>query len=107
MATDSTTLRKPSGAKLNRSDKARAIFERGHVHPAPNGGTYHWLVDSESGAGQYRVHRYQVEDRDRFACTCPDYRRHAEAGELDHSCKHIQSVWLFQRACRAGFRAVA
>ena len=106
MATSqSSTLRKPSGASLNRADKARVLFERGHVHPA--GGGYHWRVDSESGAGQYRIHRYSVEGHERFGCTCPDYVRHAEAGELDHACKHIQAVWLHRQACRAGFRAVA
>ena len=81
MATSkSSTLSKPSGARLNRGDKARILFERGHVHPA--GGGYHWRVDSESGNGQYRVHQYQVEGRDRYGCTCPDYTNHAQAGQL-------------------------
>jgi hypothetical protein len=79
----------------------------GHVHPAPNGGGFHWRVDSESGQGQYRVHRYPVDGRDRFGCTCPDYTKHAQAGDLDHMCKHVGAVLLYRQACRAGFRAVA
>ena len=94
--------RKPSGARVNRGDRARWLFERGHVHPAGHG--YHWLVDSESGSGQYRISRYLVEGQERWDCTCPDYTKHPHAGELDHACKHIQSVWLYRAACRAGFR---
>ncbi len=100
MRSHSTTERKPNGAPLSRGDKARRIVEAGGVQRHPRGHGHHWLVDSESGSGQYRVHQYTVEGRDRYGCTCPDYTKHAEGGDLGWACKHIQAVWFAEAQAR-------
>lgn len=100
MDTHSTTSRKPSGARLNRGDKARLLFETGCVHPAGHG-TYR--VDSGSGAGQYRVEQFQGSSGYHWECTCQDYRRHALAGDLGWTCKHLSAVHLYRAAVKAAF----
>ena len=102
VTTQDSTIRSRKPGRINRGDRARFLFERGCVHPV--GDSYNYRVDSESGSGAYRVSRYTVEGQERWDCTCPDYTKHAHAGELDHPCKHIQAVWLHRAACRAGFR---
>ena len=76
MQSHSTTERKPNGAPLSRGDKARRIVEAGGVH------------------------QYQVEGKPRFGCTCPDYTKHAEGGDLGWACKHIQAVWFAEAQAR-------
>ena len=106
MATSkSTTLRKPSGAHLNRGDKARILFERGHVHPTGDG--WHYQVTSESDpAKSYRVTVLRKRaGEEHAACECPDYKRAIdERHAYWHQCKHGGAVMLFRAACRAGFR---
>ncbi len=94
MQTHVTTPCKPGGGRIHRGDKARFLVNNGHVHP--RGDDWNWTVESESGAGQYRVSRYTVEGRERWDCNCPDYVKHAETGDRDHACKHAMAVWFWR-----------
>ena len=95
MATNNLTTR-----KLSRADRARRLFEFGHVHPSGQRNRY--LVDSDTPGKQYRV---EFGRGDTVVCTCLDWQRQYErTKQLDSWCKHAQAVCLYRNAIRQSIR---
>ena len=95
--------RKPNG-HVSRGDKARFLFERGHVHVVVGGRFYD--VESETQPGvRYRVTVMRKGTTEVLACSCQDYKRAVDQyRNYEHQCKHIGATILHRAACRAGFR---
>lgn len=94
---------KPNG-RISRGDRARFLFERGHVHPAGRFG--HYRVTSEGDQDK----SYRVEcGGDVTFCNCLDWSRQYERThrQAEVQCKHAGAVLLYRAACRAGFQRVA
>ena len=86
--------------RLSRAEKARKLFETGHVHPAGDGHRYY--VDAEGGFSQYRV---EFAPNGAVACNCPDWQRQYERiGEPTTLCKHSQATAIYKRAIRESWR---
>lgn len=105
LTTRSASIRnqKPNG-RVSRGDRARFLFERGHVHPTGRLG--HYRVTSEGDpTKQYRV---EVGGAVIF-CNCIDWSRQYERTHDQYQtlCKHAGAVALYRAACRSGFRRSA
>ena len=96
--------RKPNG-RVNRGDRARFLFERGHVHIIRGGYAYEVTSETQPDV-RYRVVIMRRDSTEVHACSCPDYRRAVDQyRNPEHQCKHIGAVILHRAACRSGFRA--
>lgn len=92
--------------RLKREDRARILFERGHVRPyrdTSGSRRIDWyLVDADSRPEPYRVE----VGGDFVYCQCQDWQALYEMG-FAGKCKHSLAVLAYRSACAAGFRRSA